>query len=45
MLAQPDSRLKLQIHLKSNKKMKGHLYGTTAAGLTPRRNGTAILIE
>ena len=45
MLAQPDFRPKFQIQLKSNKKMKGHVSGTTSAGLTLERNGTAILIE
>ena len=45
MLARPDFRPKLQIRLKSNKKMKGHVSGTTAAGLTLERNGTSILIE
>ena len=45
MLAQPDFRPKLQIQLKSNKKMKGLVSGTTAAGLTLERNGRAILID
>lgn len=45
MLAQPDFRPKLWTQLKSNKKMKGHVSGTTAAGLTLERNGRAILID
>lgn len=45
MLAQSEFRPKLQIQLKSNKKMKGHVSGTTSAGLTLERNGEATLIE
>ena len=45
MLAQPGFRPNLRIHLKSNKKTKGALCGTTAAGLTLERNGAEILIE
>ena len=45
ILAQPEFRPKLQIQLKSNKKMKGRVSGTTSAGLTLERNGEAILIE
>ena len=45
ILAQPEFRPNLQIQLKSNQRMKGHVSGTTAAGLTLERNGTATLIE
>ena len=45
MLAQTEFRPNLQIQLKSNQRMKGHVSGTTAAGLTLERNGTATLIE
>ena len=44
-LAQPDFRLKLQIQLKSNKKMKGVVSGITSAGLRLERNGSETFIE
>ena len=45
MLAQPDYRPTLQIQLKSNKKMKGYMSGTTAAGIKFERKGAETLIE
>lgn len=44
-LAQPDFRLKLQIQLKSNRKMKGVVTGTTSAGLRLERKGSETFIE
>ena len=44
-LAQPDFRLKLQIQLKSNRKMKGIVTGTTGAGLRLERNGSETFIQ
>ena len=44
-LAQPDFRLKLQIQLKSNKKMKGIVTATTGAGLRLERNGSETFIQ
>lgn len=45
ILAQPDYRPTLQIRLKSNKKLKGAVSGTTATGLTFERRGAETLIE
>ena len=45
LLAQPDYRPSLQIQLKSNKKMKGTVSGTTAAGLKLKRRGSETFIE
>ena len=45
MLAQPDYRRTLQIQLKSNKKMKGSVSGTTATGIKFERKGVETFIE
>ena len=45
MLARPDFRPKLQIQLKSTKKVRGSLSGTSATGLRLERNGSDTLIE
>ena len=45
MLAHPDFRPKLRIQLKSTKKMKGSVSGTTATGLRLKRNGAETHIE
>lgn len=45
LLAQPDYRPSLQIQLKSSKKMKGTVSGTTTAGLKLQRKGAETLIE
>ncbi len=45
LLAQPDYRPSLQIQLKSNKKMKGTVSGTTAAGLKLKRKGAETFVE
>lgn len=45
LLAQPDYRPSLQIQLKSSKKMKGTVSGTTAAGLKLKRKGAETFVE
>lgn len=45
LLAQPDYRPALQIQLKSSKKMKGTVSGTTTAGLRLKRKGAETFIE
>lgn len=45
LLAQPVYRPSLQIQLKSNKKMKGTVSGTTTAGLKLKRKGSETFIE
>ena len=45
MLAQPGYRPFVQIQLKSNKKMKGTLSGTTTAGLELKRKGAGTFVE
>ena len=45
LLAQPDYRPSLQVQLKSNKKMKGTISGTTTAGLKLNRKGAETLVE
>lgn len=45
LLAKPGYRPSLQIQLKSNKKMKGTVSGTTTAGLKLKRKGAETFVE
>jgi len=45
LLTQPDYRPSLQIQLRSNKKMRGTVSGTSTAGLQLKRRGSETFIE